>query len=174
MPKGVYPRTPNQLRAAVDNLAKGRQPQAREKAAATLRKLAQTEEWKERVSQKTKEGMSRPEAQEKYRSAMAAVKSDVPNFRGGNGQEPVAAVLELAAMLEPDGYIREFPIKTRGHGTEHNVPTCYKADFANPDKRIVIELDGPSHKGLPRQQLDRKKTEVLEALGWEVHRLTHR
>ncbi len=64
MPRGVYPRTPDQLRAAKANLAKGRQPDVRAKAAATLKAIAQDPAWREMVSANTRKAMHRPEVRE--------------------------------------------------------------------------------------------------------------
>jgi len=79
----------------------------------------------------------------------------------------------VASFLVPLGYLREHSIPTAGHGTIHRPPHHYKADFADPVRRIVIELDGPSHRSRRKLCEDRRKTEVLEALGWSVTRIVH-
>jgi hypothetical protein len=100
------------------------------------------------------------------------IKNNGPNFKGGNGQAPTEIVMEASRILSPKGYLREFVIRTAGHGTTHNPPENYKADFANPKLKRVIELDGVSHKRTTSTK-DQKKTEVLQALGWKVVRIRH-
>lgn len=170
MPKGVYPRTANQRLAAVANLAKGRSPEARQKAAESLREIALDPAWREKVSAATRTAMHRPEVRQRHMDSMRAAKV---NFAGGNGQTPARTVREAALILEPLGYMREYVIKTSGHGTGLNCPMNYKADFAHPQQKVAIELDGPCHRPLAKQALDKKKTTVLEALGWTVHRIRH-
>jgi very-short-patch-repair endonuclease len=68
----------------------------------------------------------------------------------------------------------EYPIPTKSVKSKFlNVPDAYKADFANPETMIVIELDGVSHLPMEQKRKDKKKTLVLEALGWTVLRLQH-
>ncbi len=71
MPKGVYPRTQNQLKAAKINLAKGREPKARERAAETIKELAKTKEWKNSVSEGTKKAIHRPEVRKRHLEGIA-------------------------------------------------------------------------------------------------------
>lgn len=170
MPKGVYPRTENQLKAAVANLAKGRERPARDRAAVTLREIAADPAWRDRVSAATKEAMADPAIRARH---LAALKGQPVNFKGGNGQAPVGMSMTMAALLVPLGYIAELPIKTTWHGTIHRPPNAYKVDFGHPDLRVAVELDGPKHRPRAQQVLDRKKTEVLEALGWTVIRVRH-
>lgn len=171
MPRGVYPRTANQLRAAAANLAKGREPAAREKATEKLREIARDPNWRDRVSEATTAAMHRPEVREKHLVGLAAQSGY--NFKSGNGQALTLTVRGWEALLIPLGYCREYAIATAGHGTEHRPPTSYKADFAHPETKTVVELDGPSHRNRKQQVLDRKKDEVLIALGWTVTRVRH-
>jgi hypothetical protein len=171
MPSGVYPRTPNQLRAAKANLAKGHAPEARAKANATMREMGQDPAFRERVSQANLKRMRDPEVRARH---LAALAGNPVNFKGGNGQEPVALVKAMIEALAADGYQRELIIRTKGHGTAHKPPPHYKADFGNPETKQVIEVDGPSHRARARQLVDRKKTEILEALGWTVTRVSHK
>jgi hypothetical protein len=174
MPRGVYPRTPNQLQAAKANLAKGHSAEAREKANATLRAIASDEVWREKVSQATTAAMYRPEVREKHLTRLRAYQAaNGFNFRGGNGLAPPAAVQKAAERLLPRGFIQELSIPTKGHGTAHAAPASYKADFGHPARRIVVEMDGPSHRPISRRREDAKKNEVLRALGWRVFRIKH-
>jgi very-short-patch-repair endonuclease len=76
-------------------------------------------------------------------------------------------------MLAPLGFRREVAIRTAGHKTGLVCPHNYKADFAHPTRRIVVELDGPSHNNRKRQLEDLRKTTILESLGWRVFRIKH-
>lgn len=174
MPRGVYPRTKNQLRAAVANLAKGREKEAREKANKKLKENAKNPAWRFKVSQATKKAMWRSEVRARHLAGLQkAFERYGVNFKGGNGQEPVETVKRLSIILEPQGFIREYTIPTRfGHNTP-GIPNNYKVDFGNPETKIAIEVDGPSHHGRGQQELDKKKTKILELLGWKVLRYKH-
>lgn len=170
MPKGVYPRTQNQLRASVANLAKGREPEARGKARDSLARIAKDPKWRDRVSEGTRAAMHRPDIRARH---LQGLRGAMVNFKGGNGQPMTPVVTQAAAILEPLGFIRELVIRTRGHGTAESPPRNYKADFGNPKTKMVIELDGPSHSPYARKLLDRKKDKVLAALGWKIIRVPH-
>ena len=51
-----------------------------------------------------------------------------------------------------------------------SLPNHYKVDLAIPEKKIAIEVDGSSHKTKKWKFLDKRKTEVLNSLGWKVLR----
>ena len=175
MPSGVYPRTPNQLKAAKANLAKGRQPKARAKATSKLKQIAKNPEWRIKVSKATTKAMNSPEIRKRHLEGLdQARKKHGINFKGGNGQE-LTPIIKLAdKLLSQCGFKREFPIKTKPvKNIFKNVPPVYKADFANPEQMIVIELDGPTHLSMDQKKIDKKKTKTLEALGWNVIRLLH-
>lgn len=170
MPRGVYKRSPEHIAKTRAGLEAGRTPEARAKANATLRANAADPAWREKVSQATKKAMHRPDVRERHLAALLPTR----NFKHGNGQEPAPLALLIEAILTPLGFKREYPIRTKGHITQHKPPTTYKADFANPTTKTVIELDGPAHNPMERKALDRKKTEVLESLGWQVIRVPHK
>ena len=95
-------------------------------------------------------------------------------LRASLGTSASTSVAVLAAtFLGPLGYVCEYPIKTKGHGTARRPPTSYKADYAHASLRIAVELDGPCHASRKQQGKDRKKDEVLQALGWRVVRIPH-
>ena len=52
-------------------------------------------------------------------------------------------------------------------------PTHYKLDLANPEKRICIEVDGPSHGTFLARERDARKTSLLEESGWSVYRVSN-
>ena len=175
MPPGVYKRTDNQKRAAIANLAKGREPKARAKATKKLRQIAQDVEWRERVSAATTAAMADPEVKRRHREALEAYHSEKGyNFKGGNGMQPTPEMELASLILEPLGFTAGECIRTAGHKTAHNPPRNYKPDFVNRLASTIIELDGVSHRPHKRQAQDKVKTEVLESLGWKVIRVNHR
>ena len=90
--------------------------------------------------------------------------------RGGNGELTVPQI-RLAAVL---GWIPEFTILTKPvQGRFPSLPKCYKVDVAQPVLRIAVEVDGASHRTRKWKFLDRRKTEILSALGWSVLRFTN-
>ena len=90
--------------------------------------------------------------------------------RGGNGQ-PTVPQLRLAQAL---GLPIEYSIVTKPVKDQFtSLPPCYKVDLANPSIKLVIEVDGPTHKLKKWKFLDRRKESVLQALGWSVLRFTN-
>ncbi len=175
MPRGIYPRTENQLKAAKLNLAKGRKPEARIKARQKLKEIAKNPEWRRKISLATTLAMHSPKTRKKHLKGLKrARKKYGVNFKGGNGQEPTKIVKLANRLLSQCGYIREYPIRTRPVRNKFkNIPDAYKADFANLEDKIVIELDGICHSPMAQKKKDLKKTKVLTALGWLVIRLHH-
>lgn len=175
MPSGVYPRTEKhwlQIRAAMD---KGQyDPEVRARAVRNIRRSAKRPDFRRKMQQIALAQLQDPEARKRRLSGFQIwVSTHGPGWKGGNGREPVPIVQEAEKLLSPWGFVREFPVKTKGHITKHNPPSNYKVDFGHPEERIVIELDGPSHRKAEKRLQDRKKTEVLESLGWEVIRIIH-
>lgn len=61
----------------------------------------------------------------------------------------------------------------RGFIFQYKVPgTLYEIDFANPDKKIAIEIDGDQHY-LDEKMIehDTKRDSILKELGWETMRI---
>ena len=173
MPTGKYYRSPEMMEQVKINLAKGRETKARKKATETIRVLVKTPEWREKVSQTTQAAMHLPHIREKHLAGLRRMRASGTNFKGGNGQTPVMIVQTIAKVLEPLGFIREFPIKTKNHQTGEKVPTCYKVDFGHPLTKRAIEVDGQSHRPKAKQLKDQKKDKVLTALGWTILRIKH-
>jgi hypothetical protein len=175
MPSGVYKKSPEHIAKLQKGLEAGRAPAARAKASATLRSIAADPAWRLKVSEVTKAAMHRPDVREKHLAALPKKGDDVRHmFKNGNGQ-PVSPLVSLIAdILTQIGFVKEYAIATRGHGTVHKPPDGYKADFANPETLTVIELDSPYHNTIEQRRLDKKKNEVLEALGWKVIRIKHK
>lgn len=174
MPTGVYKRSADQIRNMLANFKKGREPKARVKATKALRKIASDPNWRQMVSDATKLAMHRPEVRIKHLEGLdGARKKHGANFKYGNGQAAGGVVAQFTPALTAQGYIQEFPILTKGHGTGLKCPHAYKVDFGNPETKQAIEFDGPCHRPLARQALDLKKDTVLKAIGWKITRIKH-
>jgi hypothetical protein len=170
MPRGVYPRTANQLAAAKLNLAQGHSRAARAKAIAVLRRLAQDPAWRQKVASQTTKAMHRPDIRRRH---LQALKDAPVNFRGGNGQPMTGALRQAVALFQARGFAPETIVKTRGHQTTHRPPSHYKLDLANVTLKLAFELDGPVHRPRAKQQVDQRKQDVLASLGWTVVRIKH-
>jgi hypothetical protein len=175
MPSGVYKKSPEHIAKLKKGLEAGHSPAARAKANETMRRMGQDPDWRQRVSEGTKAAMHRPDVRERHLAALPKKGDDVHHmFKNGNGQ-PVSPLVSLIGdILTQIGFVKEYAIATRGHGTEHKPPDGYKADFANPETLTVIELDSPTHNTIEQRRLDKKKNEVLQALGWKVIRIKHK
>jgi len=177
MPKGVYVRKPSKVRDESNkkNLEKGRTPDVRAKVREKLIENAQDEAWREKVSKATKEAMHRPEVRGKHLKGLEmARKKHGVNFRGGNGQEMTDIIGYLDSLLREQGFIREYPVKTKSViASFPSAATVYKVDFADPIAMVAIEVDSGLHNSKESKITDAKKTKVLEALGWTVLRLKH-
>jgi hypothetical protein len=92
--------------------------------------------------------------------------------RGGNGK-PTKQQIVLAKAL---GLLEnmEHPIPTAPVREQFkSLPNCYKVSLAYPERKIAIEVDGKTHLLKRWKFLDRRKTAVLNALGWSVFRVTN-
>jgi hypothetical protein len=109
-----------------------------------------------------------PTANPEVRKKMSAAMSGRTFLaRGGNGkltpqQERVANSLGL-----PMEYA--IPTKPVKHQFK-SLPNAYKVDIADPSRMLAIEIDGRTHNTKKWRFLDKRKTEVLNALGWSVLR----
>ncbi len=78
-------------------------------------------------------------------------------------------------MTEPEyrlwQIIKHWNKPFRPHRQE--IISCYIADFAFRKRKVVVEVDGPDHRTALGRWKDRKRTDVLEVLGWRVLRLTN-
>ena len=77
-------------------------------------------------------------------------------------------------MANALGLPMEHAIATRAvKGQFKSLPNCYKVDIADPARRLAIEIDGATHNTKKWKFLDKRKTEVLNALGWSVLRFSN-
>lgn len=90
--------------------------------------------------------------------------------RGGNGKTTIPQEMLAAALRLPmEHAILTEPVK----GQFPSLPPCYKVDLADPSRKLAIEVDGNSHRTKKWKFLDRRKTEILQALGWSVLRFSN-
>lgn len=174
MPRGVYPRTKNQLEATKINLAKGRTKEVRDMVRLKLKENAKDPAWRDKVGEATKAAMWRPDVREKHLAGLEKARSiHGVNFKGGASHGPTKEESIAASVLVPLGFVPEFKVKTNGHCRELNPGGYYVIDFAHLELMIAIELDGKSHAPRKKKERDRIKTAVLESLGWTVIRIRH-
>ena len=114
---------------------------------------------------------NKPTANPEWRKRMSKLMSGRTFLaRGGNGtltpqQEMVANALGLPM---------EYAIPTRAVKDQFkSLPSNYKVDIADPGHRLAIEVDGRTHNTKKWKFLDKRKMEVLNALGWSVLRFSN-
>lgn len=92
------------------------------------------------------------------------------HLNGGNGTGPSPAESLLRTVL-PEAFVMQFilPVPKKIDG----IPTHYKIDFADPTRKIAIEVQGQSHSTVLGRQRDMKKRNYLESLGWTVLYITN-
>lgn len=90
--------------------------------------------------------------------------------RGGNGSLTKQQVSLCQALgLREDTMEHVIPTaKAKEHF--QSLPTSYKVDIGIPEVKLAIEVDGNTHKTKKWKFLDRRKTAVLNFLGWTVLR----
>ena len=108
--------------------------------------------------------VNRPGVREKI---SASKKGQTFLARGGNGK-PTPPQLALAAELNwpIEVAISTTPIRAQFK----SLPPAYKVDVGDVETRTAVEVDGKTHRTRKWRFLDRRKTEVLAALGWTVVR----
>jgi very-short-patch-repair endonuclease len=77
-------------------------------------------------------------------------------------------------LAEKTGMVTELPISTKPirHLME-NLAKHYKADLADQTRKLVVELDGASHRSPNARAKDAKKEKALSLLGWSVLRFSN-
>ena len=48
----------------------------------------------------------------------------------------------------------------------------HRVDFAFPQYKLAIEIDGPHHRNFSQIEIDKKRRDVAENLGWTVRRFS--
>jgi len=118
-------------------------------------------------------GKTRMPLSDAHRAAVSATlkaKSHRPPVRKGNGTGMTPMEAKLWPLLISLGFVWNHAVSL-GAKHEKGYPFCYKLDFALPDEKVGLEVDGLSHNLISRQAQDRKKVEKLAELGWRVFRV---
>ena len=164
MPKGVY------LKKLGVHGKYARTLEIRHQTADSVRetsqKNAQDPEWRQKVSEATKERMRDPEVRACHLSALAEARRNSPtgsSWRGGQGDKPNDLELSYAWLLNL-GYVSNFPVQVSRF-------VRYRLDYALPTEKICFEIDGQTHKS--RQDKDAEKDSALRSQGWKVIRVRH-
>lgn len=79
------------------------------------------------------------------------------DFKNWNSERRFRKILNSVGVT---GYLQNAPIYCR-----------WFPDFMWYEKKIIVEIDGPSHLKPEVQEKDRKKDEFLRSRGWKVFRL---
>lgn len=170
MPRGVYKRTAA-MREAIRQarlIAPPMSEETRVKLRKITRRNAVDPAWLKKVSECTKKAMHRDDVRKKHlRGLRRARKNHGINFKGGNGQEPVAFVKLLADSLIPIGFVQEHIVAIPHYRGR------YALDFALVEGKIDIEVDGPSRRPVKKQERDAVRDKFLKSLGWKVIRVKH-
>jgi len=103
-------------------------------------------------------------------SAAAKAGGHKPKVRGGNGTGMSPMELLISEVL-PVGWVWNYPVALGKR--QQGFPTNYKLDFAWPNLKVGLEVDGGSHTAAKRQMQDRKKEARLMGLGWAVFRISN-
>lgn len=121
-------------------------------------------------AKKHKNPMSNHQSRLKMKARLREIKHK-PIKRGGNGGLLSLPQLALLHALG-EGWESEYPVPL-GKPRQPGLPTCYKLDLANPERKIGIEVDGGSHATIERREQDARKASILSALGWCVYRVSN-
>jgi very-short-patch-repair endonuclease len=96
-----------------------------------------------------------------------------PGFKGKHFTRdiPTDAEQVLMDMLKSEEPVLNLTIPARPHGYK---AAYYMIDVALPDIKLAIEADGESHSSLRVKASDKRKDQLLKALGWKVVRYSNR
>jgi Protein of unknown function (DUF559) len=166
MPKGVYIKKPGVHGKYV------RTPEIRARIADGVRDIvranAQDPEWRRRVSDGTKKRMHDPDVREKHLAGLEQARRNSPtgsSWPGGRGHAPTQTMLNFASILCPAGYLMDEVNVVTGKGHGHH----YTLDFAHPEAKVNIEIDGATHKH--KTESDATRDSFMRSAGWKVIRI---
>lgn len=166
MPSGVYLRKPGSLVGKHE-----RSSEYRKKVADSVRKIMETKskdpEWRKRVSEGTKRRMHDPEVRERHLEGLKRAHKNKPfgaPFSGTYAPEPNELERSYSWLVQL-GYVNQFVVVKGKRGVH------YTLDYALPEEKICIEIDGSSHKY--KIESDAKRDYTLKLLGWKIIRVRH-
>jgi len=119
-----------------------------------IRKYQECPELRKHLSKKTKE---------LYRKGI--LKSPLASLGNGYGPTPYERLAWV--FLEPLGFVREYPVSSDRTGPP------YKLDFAHPELKIDVEIDGKQHRETRVRERDETRDQHLASLGWRVIRIAN-
>jgi hypothetical protein len=90
----------------------------------------------------------------------------------GSGNHSDAQV-RLKRLLG-SGWLFEYPVGTGSGGIRKGMPSAYRLDLANPEKRINIEVDGTSHRYRNQSKKDKRRDRFLRRKGWRIIRIQNK
>ena len=91
----------------------------------------------------------------------------IPGARNPGSQPSEKRMKEL---LEPLGWTNEFIVRT-GLPRKKGNALYYRVDFAKPNHRLYVELDGSIHHTTRQKERDARRDRVLSKLGWKGLRI---
>jgi hypothetical protein len=118
----------------------------------------------------TPAGTARTPEQRAHLSRVLKALGHKPQVRGGNGTGMTPCEKQVSAVL-PAGWEWNYPVALGKR--QPGFPTNYKLDFAHPQTKAGLEVDGSSHTNATRRAQDRKKEQKLAQLGWSVFRISN-
>ena len=118
----------------------------------------------------TPAGTVRTPEQRAHLSRVLKAMGHKPQTRGGNGTGMTSCEKLVSAVL-PGDWEWNYPVALGKR--RPGFPTNYKLDFAHPQTKVGLEVDGSSHTNATRRAQDRKKEQKLAQLGWSVFRISN-
>ena len=158
-------------RKAISEAGKGRiqSKECRKKIGLSNAIVHSRPETIERKSISITKALRRPEIRKKHLKAIEERNKRYPHkFSGGNGQPPIPYIVQIAKILEPAGFVREYRISRQS-----KKGGCYTLDFAHVEGKIDIECDGRSHGKIGQRKKDQERDKFLKNLGWKVIRVKY-
>lgn len=77
---------------------------------------------------------------------------------------------EMESRMRELGWTPQYRVLT---GVKTNrLPRQYVLDFALPERKLCVEIDGSVHRLTEKQKQDRRRDEMLTQLGWKTLRLS--
>lgn len=101
------------------------------------------------------------------------MKKQAYTFRNKLIQSATKAELRFSVVAEQKhcGLKFQEPIFIKKRGV---IKKFYIADFLDPDRDIIIEIDGDYHKDAEQQYKDKERTKALEKAGYEVYHISNK
>lgn len=79
--------------------------------------------------------------------------------------------LALLPWMNTHGWVPQYKVLT---GATNTLPSTFWLDFALPDRKLYVEIDGTVHRLPERQAKDARRDAMLADLGWQGLRIAAR